>query len=79
MPQLVALGSVTSFLLVATGIAVPSLFVNLRISVHDVRGAIMPPGRGTRAQTRRRSGYRKCSLKPLRVLRAQLRCSSVRG
>lgn len=44
VPQLVALGSVTSFLLVAAGIAVPGLFVNLRVSAHDVRGAIMPPG-----------------------------------
>ncbi len=44
VPQLLALSSVTSFLLVAACIAVPGIFVNLRVSAYDVRGAIMPPG-----------------------------------
>ena len=42
-PQLVALAGVTSFLLLS-GMVVPGFSVNLRLSVRDVDGAIMPPG-----------------------------------
>jgi FtsP/CotA-like multicopper oxidase with cupredoxin domain len=41
--QLVAMTGVT-LLLVAAGMTVPAAFVNMRLSAHDVRGAIMPPG-----------------------------------
>jgi hypothetical protein len=33
-----------SLLMLATGMTVPSAFVNLRLTAHEVRGAIMPPG-----------------------------------
>jgi FtsP/CotA-like multicopper oxidase with cupredoxin domain len=38
--------TVTSFtlLMLAAGMTVPAAFVNVRLSAHDVRGAIMPPG-----------------------------------
>lgn len=42
-PQLVAVTVFTSLMLVA-GMTLPAAFVNLRLSAHDVRGAIMPPG-----------------------------------
>ena len=42
-PQLVTVTVFTLLMLVA-GMALPSAFVNLRLSAHDVRGAIMPPG-----------------------------------
>jgi manganese oxidase len=42
-PQLVTITLFTLLMLVA-GMALPSAFVNLRLSAHDVRGAIMPPG-----------------------------------
>ena len=42
-PQLVAVTSFT-LLMLATGMTLPAAFVNLRLSAHDVRGAIMPPG-----------------------------------
>src|SRR5439155_17283227 len=42
-PQLVAI-TVFTLLMLAAGMTLPSAFVNLRLSAHDVRGAIMPPG-----------------------------------
>src|SRR5258708_3429947 len=38
--------TVTSFtlLMLAAGMTLPAAFVNVRLSAHDVRGAIMPPG-----------------------------------
>jgi FtsP/CotA-like multicopper oxidase with cupredoxin domain len=42
-PQLVAITVFTGLMLIA-GMTLPSAFVNLRLSAHDVRGAIMPPG-----------------------------------
>jgi manganese oxidase len=42
-PQLVALTMFT-FLMLITGMTLPAAFVNLRLSAHDVGGAIMPPG-----------------------------------
>ena len=42
-PQLAALAGVTLFML-ATGMIVPGFSVNLRLSVKDVGGTIMPPG-----------------------------------
>ena len=42
-PQLVAVTLFTLLMLVA-GMTLPAAFVNLRLSAHDVRGAIMPPG-----------------------------------
>jgi FtsP/CotA-like multicopper oxidase with cupredoxin domain len=42
-PQLVAVTVFTLLMLVA-GMTLPAAFVNLRLSAHDVRGAIMPPG-----------------------------------
>ena len=42
-PQLVTITLFTLFIL-AAGMTLPAAFVNLRLSAHDVRGAIMPPG-----------------------------------
>ncbi len=42
-PQLAAVTMFT-LLMLAFGMALPSAFVNMRLSAHDVRGAIMPPG-----------------------------------
>jgi FtsP/CotA-like multicopper oxidase with cupredoxin domain len=42
-PQLVAMTMFT-FLMLITGMTLPGAFVNLRLSAHDVGGAIMPPG-----------------------------------
>ena len=42
-PQLVAVASVTTLMLLA-GLIVPGLFVNLSLSAHDVGGSIMPRG-----------------------------------
>jgi manganese oxidase len=42
-PQLVTITLFTLLMLVA-GMTLPAAFVNLRLSAHDVRGAIMPPG-----------------------------------
>ena len=42
-PQLVTITLFTLFTL-AAGMTLPAAFVNLRLSAHDVRGAIMPPG-----------------------------------
>jgi FtsP/CotA-like multicopper oxidase with cupredoxin domain len=42
-PQLVAVTLFTVLMLIA-GMTLPAAFVNLRLSAHDVRGAIMPPG-----------------------------------
>jgi FtsP/CotA-like multicopper oxidase with cupredoxin domain len=42
-PQLVAVTLFTALTLLA-GMTLPAAFVNLRLSAHDVRGAIMPPG-----------------------------------
>ena len=42
-PQLVAVTMFTLFMLIA-GMTLPSAFVNLRLTAHEVRGAIMPPG-----------------------------------
>ena len=42
-PQLVAV-TVFTLLMLAAGMTLPAAFVNLRLSAHDVRGAIMPPG-----------------------------------
>ena len=36
--------TVFTVLMLAAGMTLPSAFVNLRLSAHDVRGAIMPPG-----------------------------------
>lgn len=41
--QLVTVTLFTVVMLVA-GMTLPAAFVNLRLSAHDVRGAIMPPG-----------------------------------
>jgi FtsP/CotA-like multicopper oxidase with cupredoxin domain len=42
-PQLVTI-TLFTLLMLAAGMTLPSAFVNLRLSAHDVRGAIMPPG-----------------------------------
>ena len=42
-PQLVTV-ALFSLLMLAGGMTLPSAFVNVRLSAHDVRGAIMPPG-----------------------------------
>jgi FtsP/CotA-like multicopper oxidase with cupredoxin domain len=42
-PQLVTVTLFTALMLLA-GMTLPSAFVNLRLSAHDVRGTIMPPG-----------------------------------
>ena len=42
-PQLVAV-TLFTLLMLAAGMTLPAAFVNLRLSAHDVRGAIMPPG-----------------------------------
>ena len=42
-PQLVAVAMFSLLMLIA-GMTLPSAFFNLRLSAHDVRGAIMPPG-----------------------------------
>jgi FtsP/CotA-like multicopper oxidase with cupredoxin domain len=42
-PQLVTM-TLFTLLMLAAGMTVPAAFVNLRLSAHDVRGAIMPPG-----------------------------------
>jgi hypothetical protein len=42
-PQLTAV-TVFTLLMLAAGMTLPSAFVNVRLSAHDVRGAIMPPG-----------------------------------
>jgi FtsP/CotA-like multicopper oxidase with cupredoxin domain len=42
-PQLVTITLFTLFML-AAGMTLPGAFVNLRLTAHDVRGAIMPPG-----------------------------------
>jgi len=42
-PQLAAV-TLTTILMVAGGLTIPSLFVNMRLSARDVGGAIMPPG-----------------------------------
>ena len=42
-PQLVTI-TLFTLLMLAAGMALPSAFVNLRLTAHDVRGAIMPPG-----------------------------------
>jgi len=42
-PQLVSVTVFTLLMLIA-GMTLPAAFVNLRLSAHDVRGAIMPPG-----------------------------------
>jgi hypothetical protein len=42
-PQLVTITLFTLLMLIA-GMTLPGAFVNLRLSAHDVRGAIMPPG-----------------------------------
>ena len=42
-PQLVAI-TLFTLLMLAAGMTLPGAFVNLRLSAHDVRGAIMPPG-----------------------------------
>lgn len=43
VPQLAALGFVTTFLLIS-GMVLPGFSVNLRLSARDIDGAIMPPG-----------------------------------
>ncbi len=52
-PTLPQLAAVTMFtlLMLAFGMALPSAFVNMRLSAHDVRGAIMPPGMTTHRDT----------------------------
>src|SRR6266487_1055119 len=42
-PQLVTI-TLFTLLMLAAGMSLPAAFVNLRLSAHDVRGAIMPPG-----------------------------------
>jgi FtsP/CotA-like multicopper oxidase with cupredoxin domain len=42
-PQLVTITMFT-VLMLAAGMTLPAAFVNLRLTAHDVRGAIMPPG-----------------------------------
>jgi FtsP/CotA-like multicopper oxidase with cupredoxin domain len=42
-PQLITI-TLFTLLMLAAGITLPGAFVNLRLSAHDVRGAIMPPG-----------------------------------
>ena len=42
-PQLVTVAVFTLLMLIA-GMTLPAAFFNLRLSAHDVRGAIMPPG-----------------------------------
>src|SRR5258708_10839452 len=42
-PQLIAITLFTLLMLIA-GMTLPGAFVNLRLTAHDVRGAIMPPG-----------------------------------
>jgi len=42
-PQLITI-TLFTLLMLAAGMTVPAAFVNLRLSAHDVRGAIMPPG-----------------------------------
>jgi FtsP/CotA-like multicopper oxidase with cupredoxin domain len=42
-PQLVTI-TLFTLLMLAAGMSVPAAFVNMRLSAHDVRGAIMPPG-----------------------------------
>ena len=42
-PQLMAVAMFSLLMLIA-GMTLPSAFFNLRLSAHDVRGAIMPPG-----------------------------------
>jgi hypothetical protein len=42
-PQLVAVTAFTSLMLLA-GMTLPAAFVNVRLTAHEVRGAIMPPG-----------------------------------
>jgi FtsP/CotA-like multicopper oxidase with cupredoxin domain len=42
-PQLITV-TVFTLLMLAAGMTLPSAFVNVRLSAHDVRGAIMPPG-----------------------------------
>ena len=42
-PQLVTI-TLFTLLMLAAGMTLPGAFVNLRLSAHDVRGAIMPPG-----------------------------------
>jgi FtsP/CotA-like multicopper oxidase with cupredoxin domain len=42
-PQLVTI-TLFTLLMLAAGMTLPAAFVNLRLSTHDVRGAIMPPG-----------------------------------
>ena len=49
-PQLVTLTSVT-FLALLSGMFVPGAFVNLSVRAEEVRGAIMPPGMITTADT----------------------------
>ena len=43
LPQLVTI-TLFTLLMLAAGMTLPAAFVNLRLSAHDVRGAIMPPG-----------------------------------
>lgn len=42
-PQLLAVTMIT-FLMLAAGMTIPTLFVNLRLSAKDVQASIMPPG-----------------------------------
>ena len=42
-PQLVAVTGFTLLMLIA-GMSLPAAFVNVRLTAHEVRGAIMPPG-----------------------------------
>ncbi len=42
-PQLVAVTAFTLLMLIA-GMTLPAAFVNVRLTAHEVRGAIMPPG-----------------------------------
>jgi hypothetical protein len=43
VPQLAAMAG-TTLVVLATGMIAPAFSVNMRLSAHDVRGAIMPPG-----------------------------------
>jgi FtsP/CotA-like multicopper oxidase with cupredoxin domain len=43
LPQLVTI-TLFTLVMLATGMTMPAAFVNVRLSAHDVRGAIMPPG-----------------------------------
>jgi FtsP/CotA-like multicopper oxidase with cupredoxin domain len=49
-PQLVTI-TLFTLLMLAAGMTLPAVFVNLRLSAHDVRGAIMPPGMITTQET----------------------------